>query len=134
MEKQAVVQKVEQAPSSIFTKQDVLRLVESIEVFNVIQLTDQEKDEKEEIVDLNPIYVYPKQIIVMFEKSTQDYVSLFDYLGYPAGGPLGKEVAAAAVKAKEKIGKRSVNNPRYNGEVLLYRKEFLQEYFASKQV
>ena len=52
MEKQAVVQKVEQAPSSIFTKQDVLDLLESIEVFNVVQLTKQEKDEKVKVVDL----------------------------------------------------------------------------------
>lgn len=60
-------------------------------------------------------------------------ISLYDYLGYAAGGDLGKEVATAAGKAKEKIGKRFVTNTRYKGEVLLYRREFLQEYFSTKR-
>ena len=61
-------------------------------------------------------------------------ISLYDYLGYAAGGELGKQVATAASKAKEKIGKRFVTNTRYKGEVLLYRREFLQEYFKTKQL
>lgn len=60
-------------------------------------------------------------------------ISLYDYLGYAAGGELGKEVAAVAMKTKEKIGKRFVTNTRYKGEVLLYRREFLQEYFSTKR-
>ena len=60
-------------------------------------------------------------------------ISLYDYLGYAAGGELGKEVATAAGKAKEKIGKRFVTNTRYKGEVLLYRREFLKEYFNKQQ-
>jgi hypothetical protein len=60
-------------------------------------------------------------------------ISLFDYLGYAAGSELGKQVATAATKAKEEIGKRYVTNTRYKGEVLLYRREFLQEYFKTKQ-
>ena len=60
-------------------------------------------------------------------------ISLYDYLGYAAGSELGKQVATAATKAKEKIGKRYITNTRYKGEVLLYRKEFLQEYFSTKQ-
>lgn len=60
-------------------------------------------------------------------------ISLYDYLGYAAGGELGKEVATAASKSKEKIGKRYITNTRYKGEVLLYRREFLQEYFSTKQ-
>lgn len=63
----------------------------------------------------------------------EELVSLYDYLGYAAGGTLGKEVASAAVKAKEQIGKRAINNTRYKGEVLLYRKAFLKEYFDTKQ-
>ena len=63
----------------------------------------------------------------------QELVSLYDYLGYAAGGTLGKEVADAAVKAKETIGKRTVSNTRYKGEVMLYRREFLTEYFSRKQ-
>lgn len=60
-------------------------------------------------------------------------ISLYDYLGYAAGSELGKQVATAATKAKEKIGRREVSNTRYKGEVLLYRREFLQEYFKTKQ-
>lgn len=61
-------------------------------------------------------------------------ISLYDYLGYAAGAQLGKEVATAAMKAKEEIGKRFVTNTRYKGEILLYRREFLQEYFKTKQL
>lgn len=60
-------------------------------------------------------------------------ISLYDYLGYAAGTQLGKEVASAATRAKETIGKRTISNTRYKGEVLLYRKEFLKEYFTAKQ-
>lgn len=60
-------------------------------------------------------------------------ISLYDYLGYAAGSELGKEVATAATRAKEKIGKRQISNTRYKGEVLLYRREFLQEYFSTKR-
>lgn len=60
-------------------------------------------------------------------------ISLYDYLGYAAGSQLGKEVATVATKAKEKIGRRVVRNTRYKGEVLLYRREFLQEYFSTKR-
>ena len=60
-------------------------------------------------------------------------ISLYDYLGYAAGGELGKQVATAATKAKEEIGRRVISNARYKGEVLLYRREFLQKYFKTKQ-
>jgi hypothetical protein len=60
-------------------------------------------------------------------------ISLYDYLGYAAGTQLGKEVATAATEAKEKIGRRFVTNTRYKGEVMLYRREFLKEYFTDKQ-
>ena len=63
----------------------------------------------------------------------EDLVSLYDYLGYAAGGNLGKEVAEAAVKAKETIGKREVSNKKYTGSVMLYRKAFLKEFFDKKQ-
>lgn len=63
----------------------------------------------------------------------EDLVSLYDYLGYAAGGTLGKEVADAAVRAKETIGKREVSNKKYTGSVMLYRKAFLKEFFDKKQ-
>ena len=60
-------------------------------------------------------------------------LSLYDYLGYAAGGNLGKEVAEAAIKAKIKIETREVSNPKYSGKVMLYPDNFLKEYFQSKQ-
>ncbi len=63
----------------------------------------------------------------------EDLVSLYDYLGYAAGGSLGKEVAEAAIKAKETIGKREVNNKKYTGSVMLYRRAFLKEFFDAKR-
>jgi hypothetical protein len=60
-------------------------------------------------------------------------ISLYDYLGYAAGTQLGKEVAIAATKAKETIGRRTISNTRYKGVVMLYRREFLTEYFSRKQ-
>jgi hypothetical protein len=63
----------------------------------------------------------------------EELVSLYDYLGYAAGGTLGKEVATAAIQAREQIGKRVISNTRYKGEVMLYRKAFLKEYFDMKQ-
>lgn len=60
-------------------------------------------------------------------------ISLYDYLGYAAGSELGKQVANAATEAKEETGRRFVTNTRYKGEVLLYRREFLEEYFTAKQ-
>ena len=108
MEKRLVLHQVKFSPSSIFNKEDVMRLVES--------------------VDENPIKIYQ-----MEAKQEPEMMSLFDFLGHAAGAQLGKEVATVAMKTKEKIGKRFITNTRYKGEVLLYRKEFLQEYFSTKR-
>ena len=60
-------------------------------------------------------------------------LSLYDYLGYPAGNALGKEVALAAEKSKVKFEMREISNPKYTGKVMLYPENFLKEYFESKQ-
>ena len=60
-------------------------------------------------------------------------LSLYDHLGYAAGGELGKEVAAAASKSKVKFEFREVSNPKYTGKVMLYPETFLKEFFATKQ-
>ena len=60
-------------------------------------------------------------------------LSLYDYLGYAAGGELGKEVASAAAKSNVKFETREVNNPKYSGKVMLYPEGFLKEYFQAKQ-
>ena len=66
-------------------------------------------------------------------ETNNELISLYDYLGRAAGGELGKSVAKEAMRLKEPMAKRAVTNSRYNGEVILYRREFLQEYFAAAQ-
>jgi len=59
-------------------------------------------------------------------------MSLYDYLGRAAGTELGKQVADTAMRLKETIQEREVTNPKYTGKILLYRREFLDEYFGNK--
>jgi hypothetical protein len=61
-------------------------------------------------------------------------VSLYDYLGYAAGPELGKRVAGYAKIKHITPEKRFVSNPKYTGEVLLYPKEFLNEYFEAEKI
>ena len=60
-------------------------------------------------------------------------MSLFDYLGRPAGGELGKQVYNAAYQLKVPVETRYVSNRKYTGEVMLYPEGFLKEYFEMKQ-
>ena len=57
-------------------------------------------------------------------------MSLFDYLGRPAGDALGQQVASAAARKKIKFGTRYVEQGGYKGDVMLYPKSFLDEYFG----
>ena len=107
MEKKLVLNEVVTSPSSIFSKKDVIKLIDSI--------------------DENPIKVYQMEI------KEEPTVSLFDYLGYAAGPRLGKEVAEAAVRCNEKIAKKAISTRTYTGDVLLYRQQFLKEFFDGKQ-
>lgn len=59
-----------------------------------------------------------------------EMLSLYDYLGRAAGSKLGKEVAEAASVAKVKHAVKHVSNPKYKGEVMMYPKSFLDEYFG----
>ena len=59
----------------------------------------------------------------------REYLSLYDFLGKPAGGELGQKVAAAASKSKLKLETREVSNPKYTGIVYLYPKDFLEAFF-----
>lgn len=61
-----------------------------------------------------------------------DMVSLYDYLGKPAGGKLGKEVANEAVKQKIVIAEKQIHNPKYTGKILMYPKSFLDRYFKKE--
>ena len=105
MEKTVVLHQVKHSVSSIFTREDVLELIKSIEI--------------------------PTK--VMTEDPAEELVSLFEYLGHAAGTELGKKVAAAASTARETMDIRMVNTKTYKGKVMLYRKVFLDEYFQKQR-
>ena len=65
-------------------------------------------------------------------EAQNELISLYDYLGRAAGSDLGKKVAAVATRLKEPVGKRSVSTKYYTGDILLYRRQFLQEYFTNE--
>ena len=67
------------------------------------------------------------------EKETK-FVSLFDYLGYAAGGDLGKAVYAKAKETKQPVQQKDVSVRTFTGKVLLYTEAFLDEYFKPEIV
>jgi hypothetical protein len=56
-------------------------------------------------------------------------ISLFEYLGKAAGGHLGKEVYLAARAKNVNYSQRKVSTKTYTGDVMIYPKSFLDEYF-----
>jgi hypothetical protein len=68
-------------------------------------------------------------------KHTQDlgtYMSLFDFLGKPAGKDLGKEVFDYSKKIRITVKYRDITTPKYTGNICLYPLGFLVSYFNSK--
>ena len=59
-------------------------------------------------------------------------MSLYDYLGKPAGSDLGKKVYLAARAKGANFSQREVSNKAYTGMVMLHPKSFLKEYFHSE--
>lgn len=59
-----------------------------------------------------------------------EMMSLYDYLGKPAGSELGKMVAGVAIKAGVRIESHNVSNEKYTGKILKYPKLFLDGYFG----
>ena len=57
-------------------------------------------------------------------------ISLYDYLGYAAGAQLGKRSSNRCCRTrKKKLGKKAIATRTYTGEILMYRREFLDQYF-----
>ncbi len=63
--------------------------------------------------------------------NTEEYVSLFDFLGKSAGPEKGRLVYAAAKQANEIVKSKDVSNPKFTGKVLTYRRGFLETYFKT---
>jgi len=61
-------------------------------------------------------------------------LSLFDYLGKPAGTELGGKVYEAAKKTNTPVAIREVQTRTYSGKVMLYPKTFLDDFFTEKEV
>lgn len=59
-------------------------------------------------------------------------VSLYDYLGRPAGSDLGKKVYTEALKNSIVTGIRRVSTPTYTGEIITYPRQFLDSFFKSQ--
>jgi len=64
-----------------------------------------------------------------------NFLSLYDYLGHAAGPKLGRLVNEYAKIRKNIPTKlKQINNPKYNGYVFTYPKEFLDEFFATTKL
>ena len=61
---------------------------------------------------------------------TMNMMSLYDYLGRPAGSELGQQVAAAAAANYVKFETRHVSTKTYTGKIMLYPKSFLDSFFG----
>lgn len=60
----------------------------------------------------------------------KEMLSLYDYLKKAAGAELGREVAKAAKDEGIRIDARYVTTKSYKGDILLYPKQWLDEYFS----
>lgn len=63
-----------------------------------------------------------------------EYLSLYEFLGKPAGKELGARVKFAADQNSIPFKTRDVSNPKYTGNVLLYPKDFLDFYFREPEI
>ena len=80
-----------------------------------------------ELLKLDELFMETKA-----EEKKPFMMSLYDYLGRAAGKSLGGEVFRTAMALKETVEERAIENPAYKGNVHLYRREFLDEFFNRK--
>ena len=65
--------------------------------------------------------------------NSEKFISLYDYLGRPAGSALGKQVAEAASRLKIPMSIRHVSTATYTGPIILYPENWLIGYFSTGQ-
>ena len=65
--------------------------------------------------------------------NSEKFISLYDYLGRPAGSALGKQVAEAASRLKIPMSIRLVSTATYTGPIILYPENWLIGYFSTGQ-
>jgi len=61
--------------------------------------------------------------------SSEQTMSLYEYLGKAAGQELGKEVYKASVLAGVQVTAQEVKTKTYTGTVMVYPRSFLEFYF-----
>ena len=75
-------------------------------------------------------YIAYKNIFENHNIKTMNMMSLYDYLGRPAGSELGQQVAAVAAANYVKFETREVSTKTYTGKIMLYPKAFLDQFFS----
>jgi hypothetical protein len=58
-----------------------------------------------------------------------ELLSLFEYLGNPAGQQLGKDVAQKAKELKIPFNTKEIKTKNYKGIIHIYPRHFLDKYF-----
>lgn len=66
-------------------------------------------------------------------ENNEQYLSLYEYLGKPAGGELGKQIFERAKSQNIKVNSVEISNPKYTGKVLTYPKSFLDNEFKQSE-
>ena len=63
----------------------------------------------------------------------EKFISLYDYLGRPAGNDLGNQVFRAASASKIPFKTKEVTTPAYKGKIMMYPENWLIGYFTDKK-
>ncbi len=104
--------------------------MEKAKAVKQVYYSDKQTYTKSEVLGILNTTVFTPQAVQQCDDG--DFISLFDYLGHAAGAQLGKQVAQAAASTKQQIKKKNVQTRTYSGEILMYKKGFLKEYFSTK--
>jgi hypothetical protein len=63
----------------------------------------------------------------------EKFMSLYDYLGNPAGSNLGEQVFRAASVSRIPVKTKEVTTPKYKGKIMMYPENWLIGYFSTGQ-